>query len=114
MNTKRKREFLEAWKNRRPEMGIISFRCSMTDEVFLTTATDIPAKFNRIRFQLSAGNCPNRRMQELWNQYGEDTFELQVVKRLKYDDPKEDHTEELEVLCELCLHENPNARRVWK
>lgn len=114
MNIKRKGELLDAWENRHPEMGVISFRCSVTDEIFLTTATDIPAKFNGIRFQLSAGICPNKRMQELWNKYGEDTFELQVVKYLKYDDPKEDHTEELEVLCELCLLENPNARRVWK
>ena len=67
-----------------------------------------------IRFQLSAGNCPNKRLQELWEQYGEDAFELQVVKRLEYDDPKENHQEELETLCELCLLENPNARRFWK
>lgn len=53
-------------------------------------------------------------MQELWEQYGEDAFEFQVVKRLEYDGPQEDHTEELETLCELCLLENPKARRVWK
>ncbi len=79
-------------------MGVISFRCNPTDEIFFTTATDIPAKFNRIRFQLSAGNCPNNQLQVLWNQYGETAFEFQTVKQLKYDDPKEDHTEELEML----------------
>ena len=26
----------------------------------------------------------------------------------------EDHKDELETLCELCLLENPNARRYWK
>ena len=114
MNIKRKRELLEAWKNRRPEMGVISFGCNATDEIFLTTATDIPAKFNRIRFQLSAGNCPNKRLQELWTQYGESAFELQAVKRLDYDAPKENHSEELEMLLELCLLENPTARRIWK
>ena len=114
MDIRRKPELLEAWKNRHPEMGVISFRCSTTDETFLATATDIPAKFNRIRFQLSAGNCPNKRLQELWEQYGEDAFELQVMKRLEYDDPEEDHKDELETLCELCLLENPNARRYWK
>ncbi len=114
MDRKRKLELLEAWKNLRPEMGVISFQCSATDEIFLTTATDIPTKFNRIRFQLSAGNCPNKRLQELWEQYGEDAFELQVIKRLEYDDPTENHQEELETLCELCLLENPKARRVWK
>lgn len=95
-------------------MGVIAFRCDAADETFLTIATDIPAKFNRIRFQLSAGICPNKRLQDIWGQYGEAAFEFQVVKYLKYDDPKEDHTEDLETLCELCLLENPNARRFWK
>ena len=114
MDIKRKQDLLDAWKNRRPEMGVISFQCKATGETFLTTATDIPAKFNRIRFQLSAGNCPNKRLQELWAQYGEDAFELQVVKRLEYDDPNEDHQEELDTLFELCLLENSKARRIWK
>ena len=114
MDIKEKQELLETWKNRHPEMGVISFQCKATSEIFLATATDIPAKFNRIRFQLFAGNCPNKRLQELWAQYGEDAFELQVVKRLEYDDPNEDHQEELETLCELCLLENSEARRIWK
>ena len=114
MDIKRKQDLLDAWKNRHPEMGVISFQCNATGEAFLTTSMDIPAKFNRIRFQLSAGNCPNKRLQELWAQYGEDAFELQVVKRLEYDDPNEDHQEELDTLFELCLLENSKARRIWK
>lgn len=111
MDIKRKKELLTEYRERRPEMGVISFRCRGADEVFLTPAADIPAKFNRIRFQLSAGSCPNKRLQALWNQYGEGAFELQTVKRLEYDNPKENHTEELETLCELCLLEEPGAKR---
>ncbi|MDE6880304.1 MAG: GIY-YIG nuclease family protein [Oscillospiraceae bacterium] len=114
MDIKRKKELLGTYHDRHPEMGVISFRCSATDETFFMPAVDIPAKFNRLRFQLSVGNCPNKRLQELWTQYGEDGFALQTVKRLKYEDPKEDHTEELETLCELYLLENPKAERIWK
>ena len=114
MDTKKKKEILMAYKERHPEMGVISFRCSATDEEFLTTATDIPAKFRRIQFQLSAGNCPNKRLQKLWSEYGENAFTLQVVKSLEYDDPQEDHTEELATLYELYLLENPQATRIWK
>lgn len=112
MDIERKKKLLAEYRDRHPEMGVISFRCSATNETFLTTATNIPAKFNRIHFQLSAGNCPNTRLQELWKQYGGDTFELQIVKRLEYDDPKENHNEELETLCELCLLENSKSRRL--
>ena len=112
MDSKRKRELLETYKNRHPEMGVITFHCRITDEIFLTPALDTKATFNRIRFQLSTGNCPNKRLQELWTQYSEDAFELCVAKRLEYDDPAEDHTEELEILYELCQMENPGARRI--
>ncbi|MCI8514478.1 MAG: GIY-YIG nuclease family protein [Lachnospiraceae bacterium] len=114
MDIKKRKELLAAYKDRCPEMGVISFRCSATDEAFITAAADIPAKFNRVRFQFSAGNCPNKRLQELWTQYGENAFELQVVQRLKYDDPKKDPTEELEMLCELYLLKNPKASKIWK
>lgn len=112
MDTSRRKELLGAYKNRRPEMGVISFQCVPTGETFLTPAPDITARFNRLRFQLSAGNCPYKRLQELWTQYGESAFELQVIKHLEYDDPAEDHTEELETLCELCLLENPQAEKL--
>lgn len=114
MDSKRKKELLAAYHDRRPEMGVISFRCSETDETFLTVATDIPAKFNRILFQLSAGNCPNRRLQELWTRYGEAAFERQVVKRLEGEDSSEDYNEKLEMLYEEYILENPKAARICK
>lgn len=112
MEIQRKKELLQAYRNRRPEMGVISFRCSATDEVFFTAASDIPAKINRLRFQLSAGSCPNKQLQALWSKYGESAFVLQVERRLKYEDPLEDHTEELDTLYELCLLENPQGKRI--
>lgn len=112
MDTTRRKELLGAYKNRRPEMGVISFRCVPTGDTFLTPAADTAARFNRLRFQLSAGNCPYKRLQALWAQHGGDAFELRVVKRLEYDDPAEDHTEELDMLCELCLLEAPQAEKL--
>ena len=40
MDTKRKKELLEAYKNRHPEMGVISYRCKETGEVFLGISKD--------------------------------------------------------------------------
>lgn len=34
MDIKRKKELLEIYKNRHPEMGVISYRCRETGEVF--------------------------------------------------------------------------------
>lgn len=114
MDMKRKKELLEEYKNRHPEMGVISFCCKETSEVFLGISKDTKADFNSAKAKLAANLHPNKRLQELWNMYGQIGFEQSVIKVLKYDDPLEDHTLELENLREQCLAADPNARRIWK
>ena len=75
---------------------------------------DTKADFNSNRFQLSIGMHPNKRLTELWNQYGEDGFEFSVVKILKYENPDDDHIEELETLREQCFAQDTEARKLWK
>jgi len=36
------------------------------------------------------------------------------MRVLKYEDPGEDHTEELELLREECLEEDERAVKIWK
>lgn len=114
MDAKRKKELLEEYKNRRPEMGVISFRCTATGESFLGISQDIRADFNSNRAKLSMNYHPNGCLQALWNQYGEGAFELTVLKTLEYDDPRENQEPKLEKLREKCLRENPRAERIWK
>lgn len=75
---------------------------------------DTKADFNSNRFQLSMGMHPNKRLTELWNLYGEEGFEFSVMKMLKYENPDDDHTEELEKLREQCFAEDTKARKLWK
>ena len=93
MDIKRKKELLEEWRNRHPEMGVISFKCKETNESFLEISKDIKATFNSNIFQLSVGMHPNKRLAELWNKYGKEGFELLVLKILKYENPTDDYTE---------------------
>ena len=67
MDTKRKKELLEAYKNRHPEMGVISYRCKETGEVFLGISKDTKSDFNSTNMKLAANWHPNKRLQELWN-----------------------------------------------
>jgi hypothetical protein len=114
MDIRRKRELLENYKNRHPEMGVISYCCKETGDVFLGISKDTKADINSTNFKLSANFHPNKQLQELWDIYGLDGFELTVIKVLKYDDPNEDHTAKLESLREQCLTSNPKARRMWR
>ena len=114
MDKARKNELRELYQNRRPEMGVISYRCKETDEVFLGISKDTKADFHSTNFKLTANRHPNKRLQELWNKYGREGFELSVIKVLKYDDPNQDHTKKLERLREQCFAANPNARKIWR
>lgn len=114
MDKAQKKALVEEWKNRRPEMGVISLRCKETGETFLGISKDTKTDFNSNRAKLSSGTHPNRRLMELWNQYGEGGFEFSVAAVLEYEDPAEDHTEELETLRDICLAENNTAAKIWK
>lgn len=114
MDKLRKRKLLEQYKHRRPEMGIISFHCKVTNESFLGISKDTKTDFNSNRFKLSANFHPNKRLQTLWNQQGEDGFECSVMKVLEYEDPNADHTAKLETLLEQCLAHDPQAMKIWK
>ena len=49
MDIKRKKELLDAWKNRCPEMGVISICCKITGDLFLGISKDTRADFNSNR-----------------------------------------------------------------
>lgn len=114
MDTKKRKELVSEWKNRHPEMGVISFKCKATGEVFLGISKDAKADYNSNRFKLSMGGHPNKHMQALWNQYGEDGFEYAILKILKYDDPQKDYNDKLLALRDECLATEPHALLIWK
>lgn len=114
MDAKTKKKYVNDWKNRHPEMGVISFRCKLTGETFLGISNDTNADYNSNRFKLLAGMHPNRQMQKLWNAHGEDCFEYSVLKVLEYDDPQKDQTDKLMALRDECMKNDPQALLIWE
>ena len=114
MDARTKKELVNDWKNRHPEMGVISFRCKLTGETFLGISKDTNADYNSNRFKLQAGIHPNKQMQKLWNEHGEECFEYSVLKILEYDDPQKDQTDKLIALRNECMENVPQALLIWK
>lgn len=114
MEKARKKELIEAYKNRCPEMGVIALRCRETGESFLGASKDVAADFNSARAKLELGSHPNKQLSSLWERYGEDGFDFVVLESLECDDPSEDYTEDLEALRELCLAADPQAQKIWR
>lgn len=112
MDIKRKKELLNEWKNRHPDMGVISIFCKATGDLFVDISKDIKADFNGNRFRLSVKLHSNKQLQALWDKYGENRFDYSMVKVLKYESPEADQTDKLNALLEECLLEMPQARRI--
>ena len=93
-------------------MGVLEMRCLATGERFLIASRDPRATENGLVARFDGGSHPNKRLQALWNKHGRGEFAF--VEELEYDDAREDHTEELQALLELCLEEHPEAKRVWR
>ena len=90
-------------------MGIIAFSFPAAGETFLGPSTDTKADYNSNHFKLMGNLHPNKRMQELWHQYGDSGFAFSVISVLEYEDPKADHSKELEKMLEDCLAADPQA-----
>lgn len=114
MEMKRKKELLEAYRNRHPEMGVISLKCTATGESFLGISTDTNADFNSNHAKLSMNYHPNKYLQALWNEHGVEGFECTVLKTLQYENREDKHIEKLEELREQCLAADPRAERIWR
>ena len=114
MNTEEKKALMEAYKNRHPEMGVISLHCVATGESFLAHAQDTTASLNSICWKLENGYHPNRILLGRWKQYKRDGFVCSVLKRLDYDDPQKDQRAKLQTLLADCLAADANASMIWK
>ncbi len=114
MDNERKKQLMEEYKNRMPEMGVICVHCTATGDRFLGISNDTRADFNSVQAKLMLNGHPNKQMQALWNTHGAAGFEMTTLVKLKYDDPKENHTKELEALREKCFAQDPSAKKIWR
>lgn len=114
MQTDRRKELRDAYKSRRPDMGVVELRCTATGERFLGITRDAAKELNSLRAKLNGGGHPNRSLQQLWNERGEDGFEFSVADTLEYESPEDVSADDLQALRDLLLAEDPEARKIWK
>jgi hypothetical protein len=117
MDENKKKLLLLKYKYRKPEMGIIYYKCISTGDIFIGISKDTKADINGNSFKLRGNLHPNHILQKMWNDYGMDNFEIGVLEVLPYDEKdkdkdKDDYTKELESLYECKSRNLPNAGRI--
>lgn len=114
MEKQRRKELIQEFKDRKKELGIISFKCKQTGEVFLGISTDIKADFNSNKMKLNTGTHPNKKLLKLWQEYGSEGFELSIEKTLDYEDPTKDYTTQLEDIRQEMMSKDESIQKIWR
>ncbi len=112
MDKQTKKEMISEWKESHPKMGVVSVRCIATGEEFYSISRDTASWFNRHRFELNDRRHRNKRLQELWDMYGEGGFDFLTVSELEYEKADDVKPDDLKELLEICLMENPAAKKL--
>lgn len=107
MNAERKKELREQYKTRHPDMGVVCWRCG--DQIWVMISRDAKADYNSTSFQLKLGTWPNREMQLAFSQRS-DEFEWSLAKKLDYEDPSDDYSDDLQLLLMELMDEHPEAQ----
>ena len=89
MQTDRRKELRDAYKSRRPDMGVVELRCTATGQHFLGITRDAAKELNSLRAKLNGGGHPNRPLQQLWSEHGENGFDFRVADTLEYENPED-------------------------
>jgi hypothetical protein len=99
-------------KSPRP-MGVFQIRNTMNDKVFVAVGRNLPGIINRHRFQLIAGNHPNKSLQADWSRLGSQNFAFEILEEfIPPVDSQIDEAKELAFMEKLWLAKlQPYAER---
>jgi predicted GIY-YIG superfamily endonuclease len=93
-----------AYKQAKKPMGVYGIRSSLDATIYVGSAIDLPARFNRHRSELRFGSHRNRELQKAWTSAGESAFEFVTLDVLEpADDSRQDVAEELQVLVDMWI-----------
>ncbi|MBN8688225.1 MAG: GIY-YIG nuclease family protein [Chitinophagales bacterium] len=85
---KSKKELKETYKEMKFRIGVFQIRNTVNNKIYIESSTDLAAIWNRNRFQLNNGLHPNAMLQKEWNEFGQDSFNYEILSEIKQDDNK--------------------------
>lgn len=82
MDKDRKRELVQAFRERERVQGVFAVRCSTSGEVWVSTSRNLDVQRNGVWSSLRFGGHPNKAVQAAWKAHGEDAFAYEIVEAL--------------------------------
>lgn len=88
MDKQERRAAVAAYKERKPEWGVFTVRCTATGEAWVGSSRHLDTQRNGLWFQLRHGGYPNRALQSAWTAHGDAAFVFEPLERLDDDTPE--------------------------
>jgi len=103
---KTNKELKAEYKQMKFPMGVFQIRNKVNGKILIDKSTNMNAKWNRHRLQLSVGSNFAQELQNDWKLYGEENFEFEVLSFLEEKEGSNmDYKDELELLEEMIIAE---------
>ena len=81
----RKKELKMQYKETKVQAGIYQIKNIKNQKVFIVSTKNLKT-INGKKFELEAGSCTNKTLQQEWNEYGKESFVFEELEILKEED----------------------------
>lgn len=81
----RKKELKMQYKETKVQAGIYQIKNIKNQKIFLVSTKNLKT-INGKKFELEAGSCTNKILQQEWNEYGKESFVFEELETLKEED----------------------------
>ena len=99
-----KKTLRREYKENALPMGVFQIRNTVNGKVLIGTSVNLPAILNRHQAELRLGGHRNRALQQDWNEFGPEAFELTILDTLPPSDrPAYNPADDLKALEALWL-----------
>ncbi|BCW87340.1 hypothetical protein sos41_04690 [Alphaproteobacteria bacterium SO-S41] len=86
MDRTRRKELLDAHKEKKTPIGVFAVRCRPTGEAWVSPSRNLAMQKNGLWFSLRLGSYPNPALQAAWKAHGEDAFDYEILETLGDED----------------------------
>jgi len=80
-----RKQIKEDMRNDKPVIGLVSIENKFTNKKYIEGSINARALINRIRYSLNSGQFGNKKLQEDWNEIGEQCFLFEIISEIVYD-----------------------------
>lgn len=103
---KTNKDLKEAYKQKKFRIGVFQIKNKVNGKVYVDSSINLDAIRNRNLSELRAGGHRNEMLQKEWNEYGEDSFQFEILSEIEQKDgDNTDYGKEAKQLADMYIDE---------